>query len=110
MKRISELTKEFEKKLQEIAEGAKWGHFRQTERGREIIRGEHITVTVPRGVDFNPKQVEALFNLLYDDVTMAYCKDETINSVDVVEIMLDVDSDERNETLRKGLKLIEEGK
>jgi hypothetical protein len=102
MKRIVEMQKDFNHRLQQLVPGATWGHYQQTEQGCKIIRGEHVTVRVPKGVEVRPKSVEGLFNVYYDDVTMVYCKEHNVNGEDITEVMLEVDSDERNEKIRSG--------
>ena len=102
MKRIKELEKELRTKLDELAEGITYGTYLSSTSGNEILRGQHIQVYVPQGVDFNPKQVAALFNLYYDDVTISMVRDHNVNGKDVTEMVLDLDSDERNELIREG--------
>ena len=68
MKRIEELKKALKEALEDVAPGAHYSHGAHCESGGKILRGEHITVYVPEELDFNPKQVEALFNLYYTDV------------------------------------------
>jgi len=68
MKRISEMTKEMNEKLQEMAPGAFWHECGCTESGHEIVRGPHFSVHIPSDVEFNPHMVEALFNLYHNDV------------------------------------------
>jgi hypothetical protein len=108
MKQLKQMEAEFKETLQEIASGIVYGHYLQTECGGEITRGEHIDIRVPEGVQFNSKQVVAAFNMYYTDVTWdGNVHHHCVNNEDVQEMVLDVDSDPRNEELREKREAVE---